>query len=120
MDTSLLSSILSSIGSIATWVGVLSGGTVLTYYVLPHISGRIHANAITFIWVSGLLAAWAFVIQPFYIDPLVSMFRYFLNLIIYPLSPYPMLQSFLDTFYSLLAAWTIKIAFFPDQHHARL
>lgn len=120
MTDGLLQTIIDSVGSIATWISVLAGGTVLTYYVLPHVSQKVHGNAITFIWITGLLTVWAFVIQPLYVTPVVTIAGYYLSLLVYPVVPFAMMQSFVDTFYTLLAAWVVKIAFFPDTHHSKI
>jgi hypothetical protein len=118
-DTSFLSGIYDAMRSVSAWVGVLSGGVILTYYVLPHMSGKIYANAITFVWVSALLAVWAFVLQPI-LDPLVIIVQYFMSYVIYPIVPHAMVQSINDTIFSLIAAWFIKIAFFPERHHSKV
>ncbi len=120
MDLTLLESIFASIQPISTWVGVLAGGTVLTYYMLPSISDKIHANAITFVWVTASLSVWTFILQDLLIKPYVLVIQWWMHLYLYPLFPYFMFESISQTIWLLISLLIIKMVLFPNSHHSKI
>lgn len=120
MDTSLLSSILSDIQTVATFIGVIAGGTILTYFLLPHIAGTIHHNFKTLIWVTICISFLVLVAQPNIIQPIIILFQYGFSKFLYQWLPYQYAVTNMNTLLAVLSLMIVRISLFPEQHHSQV
>jgi len=112
-----LGDIYAGVQAIVSFMGILAGGVVLTYYILPYIAESVHGNVITLVWVLVCLAVWEFYLGAGVITPLVTMMQYFFSYIVYTAIPYEYASGLVDVILTVFALWTVKIALFPKQHH---
>jgi len=112
-----MTELLDAIGVIITFVSVLAGGTVLTYYMLPRISEHIHANLVTLVWVTVLLSLYVFFLHATYIEPLIILAKFIMNKAFYKAITFDAAQRIFDLGYLLVSLWLVKISFFPEKHH---
>jgi len=99
-------------------IGTITAGTVLTYFILPHVAGHIHANIITLIWVTLLLVMWTYYLSDS-VGAIVIAFQYMFSLLMYHAIPYSYATRLLDIFYVLFSLWVVYIALHPHVRHTQ-
>jgi len=117
METNLLTQIVGSLQTIGALAGVILSGTILTYFILPHIAGHIHASLMHLLWITLLIGVYVFYIGPEFVDKIVLYIMYGQNIVFYRAIPQEYAQNLYNTELLMISLYIVKLALYPSHHH---
>jgi len=114
---SVLAEVMVGIKAIVSFIGLISGAAVITFYILPHFAKSIHGNFLILIWVTLMLATYSFFLQDGVATPIVRLMQFMFRMF-YAAIPQQYAEGIMEAGILGLSVWCLKIALFPDHHGA--